>query len=291
MTPFIRLILATCFILCATIGLARADGYPAYTSITVNDFADVLTPQLETRLDRRLTDLRAQHGIEMTLVTLERYDAYAPRDRMSFEQFATGLFDHWGVGDDVRNDGVMVLLARGDRAVRIELGAGFGRDWDRAAANVIDDHFLDAFAAGDFAGGFDRGSQAVIDEIVLPFLAGEDAPSAGNDPVGIAILGMIFAVVGAGIFGGPIRNRLRRCPKCGRRNQSEQSETIRAPSRNVPGQGRRRITCPHCDHTRDETYIIASLNSRNAGLNGGRSNGGRSFGGGSSGGGGASGRF
>lgn len=56
--------------------------------------------------------------------------------------------------------------------MRIELGAGYGRDWDRIAESVIDRHFLDAFAAGKSPHGLREGNAAIIDEIVRPFLAG-----------------------------------------------------------------------------------------------------------------------
>jgi uncharacterized protein len=65
---------------------------------------------------------------------------------MTLEAFATALFNHWGVGKAETNDGVMILVFRDDRAMRLELGAAYGRDWDRVAQDVVERNFLNAFA-------------------------------------------------------------------------------------------------------------------------------------------------
>ena len=57
----------------------------------------------------------------MTIITLESQAPYAPDETL--EEFATNLFNNWGIGDAARNDGILVLVLPDDRAMRIELGA------------------------------------------------------------------------------------------------------------------------------------------------------------------------
>ncbi|WP_425038613.1 TPM domain-containing protein [Primorskyibacter sp. S187A] len=285
-------IAALCLTLLAITTLLHAQsaaGYPASVSTTVNDFADLLPEKEEAALDAILKSFTQETGVEMTIVTLDSYDRYAPREDISIEQFATGLFNDWGVGDAARNDGVMILVVRDDRVMRIELGQAYGRAWDRAAAVVIDRHFLDAFAAGDYIGGIFKGTQATMNQLVRPFLGLEPVTIEETQSTGrwvpFTIVGVLMAAL---FFGIPLLKTLRRCPKCGARSLKSTRETIMGPSAAVPGMGRKTTTCSSCGHRFEDTYVIASLNSRHT--TGGASGGG-SFGGGSSGGGGATGRW
>lgn len=262
---------------------ATAQSFPEYTSITVNDFADLLGPEDEAALSADLDALRKDTGVEMTVVTLERQADFAPD--LSMEAFATQLFDAWGVGNADRNDGVMVLVLRQDRAMRIELGAAFGRDWDKAAARVVDGTFLPAFREGDYAAGIMAGSQATIDDIVRPFLAGTEPPSGVEGPeVGLWLFGGIaafFTLLIARRRIGDFMARFRTCPSCGARALRQTSRTIRSATKTATGRGRRRVICQMCDYTHESEYIIPKRSSSS----------GSSFGGGRSGGGGASGRW
>lgn len=260
---------------------ATAQQYPDYSSITVNDFADLLDEAAQSRLDAQLNELRRDTGIEMTLVTLQSQQPWRPD--MELEPFATGLFDHWGIGDKTRNDGILVLVLRADRAMRIELGAAYGRDWDRAAARVIDRSFLPAFREDRYQDGIEAGVSDTIDTIARPFLAGEDAPKGGGDTPWLFITGVIAAII-AVIFRQPLGDqfaRLRRCPNCGARSLSRTRKVLTKSSRKAKGSGERTTRCSNCDYINRTPYTIPRLSSGSS----------SSFGGGSSGGGGASGRW
>jgi hypothetical protein len=61
--------------------------------------------------------------------------------------------------------------------MRLELGAAYGRDWDRVAQDVVERHFLNAFATGDYVRGLDLGHRAAtIERIVMPFREGGRPP-------------------------------------------------------------------------------------------------------------------
>ena len=154
-----------------------AQTFPDYDRTTITDLADLLPEGEETALHQRLETLRADTGIELAVLTLPTQLDYAPD--MPLEAFATALFDHWGIGDATRNDGILVVILHQDRAMRIELGAGFGRDWDRVSAEVINRSFLPAFADGYIARGIRDGVDDVITSIALPFANGAPAPASG----------------------------------------------------------------------------------------------------------------
>lgn len=263
-----------------------AQSYPSYDNLFVNDYAGVLPPADEAALTAELRALRNETGVEMTVLTLPSQEPYAPDQSLTV--FATGLFNHWGIGDASRNDGVLILLLTEDRAMRIELGAGYGRDWDRIAESVIDRHFLDPFAAGEFPRGLSEGSAAVIEEIVRPFLAGNEAPQADDEDtldlwvIAFCLLCSVF-VAGRHRIGDALA-RLRTCPRCGARGLHRSRRTIQRATETARGTGEKRIWCPRCDYDERRSFSI-SVQS------GGDGNSGGGFGGGSSGGGGGSGRF
>ncbi len=263
-----------------------AQTFPENTSTRLNDFAALLAPADAKSVDTMLQKVRSDTGIEMTVVTLDSQSAYAPD--MTLEQFATALFNAWGVGDAQRNDGIMVLVLRNDRAMRIELGAAFGQAWNSHAERVIDKEFLPAFRNGRYSDGIRVGTQAVIEDIARPFAAGVDAPGNRGDNEGLIMLALA-GFFGAIIFGaqriGDMFARLRRCPECGQRGTLRRTRhTILHASQTSTGQGEKTTSCTACNFRKVSFYTIPMRQT-------GRHAGGGGFGGGRSGGGGASGRW
>lgn len=262
---------------------ARAQDFPDHQRLTVNDYADLLSDAAEAQIHEQLSALRRDRGTEMTVLTLPTQSAYAPG--MDLETFATALFNDWGIGDASRSDGVLILVLRDDRAMRIELGAGFARDWDGAAQRIIDRSFLPAFREDRFEDGILAGTQDTIDTIVTPFLDGT-APTGESGETVSWLMIALFAMTGAALHFrrrlGDLLTRLRRCPQCGARTLTRRSTTLVSATRQLPGQGRAVTLCSSCDFREENAYTIPRL---------GKSSSSSGFGGGRSGGGGASGRW
>ncbi|WP_158221834.1 TPM domain-containing protein [Actibacterium pelagium] len=140
---------------------AQAQTYPDYTETYVNDFADLLPEADEARIRDKLIELKEKKDIEFTVVTINLMSNYGHSG--AIEPFATGLFNYWGVGDAQRNDGVMMLIARFDREMRIEVGAGYGTRMNKPMQIVIDSNILPYFRRDDYIGGIEEG----VDEVIL----------------------------------------------------------------------------------------------------------------------------
>lgn len=273
----IRLLTAFFFLFASALA---SENWPAWQSTTVNDFAEVMDEASEARVTAQLDSLRKETGIEFAVLTLRTQAEFTPE--MTLEAFAQGVFDHWGIGDKERNDGILALVLVDDREMRIELGLGYAGQWDRAAERVVDDFFLPDFRRGDYQAGIEAGVQEAIASIALPFADRADPPSAAwadKAPPYSVMLGMLAFIFRR--FLSDQAARLRKCPSCGRCGLRVRRETIKAASRSATGQGERTTYCPHCDWRDRDTFVIPSQRSSS-------SNG---FGGGRSGGGGASGRW
>lgn len=157
----IRIFIAAAFALTAV--SAAAQTYPNYDEVFVNDFADLLDDDGEANVRAMLEEVKAEAGIEFTVVTIMRMTDYGWNG--AIEPFATGLFNKWGVGDASRNDGVMLLVSRLDRRLRIEVGSGYDRSYDSRMKRIIDDVIVPYFKENRYQAGITAGVEEVIHDL------------------------------------------------------------------------------------------------------------------------------
>jgi uncharacterized protein len=123
----------------------RPDGY-------VNDFAAVLTDDDEAYLENYLRALEAATSAEVAIVTVTSMDG------MTIEEYAHRLFAEWGIGKEQVDNGVLLLVAPNDRAVRIEVGYGVEAILpDGLAGEIIRTDMVPEFNAGNLRRGIGRG--------------------------------------------------------------------------------------------------------------------------------------
>ncbi|MGH6630759.1 MAG: TPM domain-containing protein, partial [Burkholderiales bacterium] len=96
------------------------------------------------------------------------------------------------------DDGIVVIVAKSDRTMRLEVGYGLeGAVPDATAKRLIEDYFLPRFRAGDFYGGLNDGLQRL-----MKIVAGEPLPAARRDSTDGQSLQTIFALFLFLIFAG-----------------------------------------------------------------------------------------
>ncbi|MCA9899840.1 MAG: TPM domain-containing protein [Anaerolineales bacterium] len=217
--------------------------YPPAEDLFVNDYADVISGEDEAGIRALLSEFEAGNGVQMTVLTVESWRAYDSGDA-SIEQFATNLFNEWGIGDASRDDGVLFLVAVEDRELRIELGTGYGSAYNGRMQAIIDQIIVPYFRQADYSLGVFEGSRAIVAEFrgeVYESLAETNgtpsrttglgdgtavlvAPVAGN--LGKILLGLVAVVAP---LGGLLISRFRRykprtCSNC-------QSQMVRLDER------------------------------------------------------------
>ncbi len=280
---------------------AMADSWPVYQTSYVNDYAHLIDADAEERITTALRGLSEETGVEATVLTLN--DRRTFRSRGTLEEFATGLFNEWGIGNAETNDGILVLVILNDREMRIELGEGYGRSYDGEAQNIIDTIFLPAFKNGQYSHGIEDGTDAVIERIARVHfngqgpgvitstaegLTGELTPERiGSGLIGAVIGAVVAAGIAALIFGRKLRDRFTRCPNCGTRGVRSSRKVLTHATRSHTGRGEHHTNCPRCGYADTTIYTIPIITSSSSSS----SSSGGSFGGGSSSGGGASGSW
>ena len=153
----------------AVLGLVLSAGAtlaaPKFPPLTgrVVDNAGLLSPGAEQKLTAELADLETKTGRQMVVATLPDLGGY------EIEDYGYQLGRAWGIGDKVRNDGVLLLVAPADKKVRIEVGYGLeGILTDALSSVIIQTKILPAFRDGKMEAGVVAGAQAVIGQLSLP---------------------------------------------------------------------------------------------------------------------------
>jgi uncharacterized membrane protein YgcG len=133
----------------------------------VGDFADLIDPADEEQIKAAASKLLTEQGIPLVVVTINSMADYGAKN-WPIERYAMNLFAEWGIGSPERNAGVLLLVSKNDRKVRIEMGAAFTHERDVFAAEVINRTIIPHFKAGRFSRGILEGAQAIAAGIGQP---------------------------------------------------------------------------------------------------------------------------
>jgi uncharacterized protein len=125
--------------------------------MAVNDFADILTPNQEMALEMQLRRFYDTSSNEIVLVTLNSLNDFA------IDDVTYAYFKSWKIGDVKKDNGILVLMAKNDRKLRIEVGKGLeGALPDGLAGSIIRNEISPLFKAGDYYNGFNAGINAIM---------------------------------------------------------------------------------------------------------------------------------
>ncbi|MET0864807.1 MAG: TPM domain-containing protein [Nakamurella sp.] len=142
-----------------------------------SDTRGVLGPQTCARVAEILTADEVATSDEISVAII------GSTGTSSIESYATGLFNSWGVGKAGVDNGVLVLVAFDDRAMRIEVGAGLSdRLPDGQAREIVGGVMTPAFKAGDYREGVLAGVDAVRTALAHPVDASNQLTSISVDP-------------------------------------------------------------------------------------------------------------
>jgi uncharacterized protein len=179
----------------------------------VTDLTVTLSVEQSSRLEARLREFETRKGSQIAVLIVPTTQSEG------IDQFAIRVAEQWKIGRAKVDDGAILLVAKDDRTVRIEVGYGLeGALNDATIKRIIDDIIVPRFRQGDLAGGIDAGVDAmmrVIEGKPLPAAraAAASAPSARTSAslpfllvaalaVGGVLRALLGRVVGATLTGG-----------------------------------------------------------------------------------------
>lgn len=123
----------------------------------VNDFTGTLTPQQKEALETKLYRFDDSTSNQVAIVIVESTDEY------SVEDAAMELGRSWGVGNKEFNNGVVLLVAKSDRKMTIQVGYGLeGALTDLTTKSIIDNDLRPNFKEGNYYRGLDQATDNII---------------------------------------------------------------------------------------------------------------------------------
>jgi uncharacterized protein len=123
----------------------------------VNDYADVLSETDEARIGRMLESHEKATGQQFSVLTVPSLEGD------SLERFSIATVEAWKLGREKQDDGLLLLVARDDHKVRIEVGRGLeGNITDAVTSRIIRGILVPAFKKDDYSGGIERALGALI---------------------------------------------------------------------------------------------------------------------------------
>lgn len=176
--------------------LAGAQELPAKPSGYVTDAAHVLSDATRAELETTLAALDASTTEQVAVVTVPDMGGDY------IEHYAAKLFETWGIGTAKQDNGVLLVVAVKERELRIEVGYGLeGALPDATADAIIQDDMIPLLKEGDYDGAVTKGVASIVAAIDGEYQAPAAGSTAGADPTGFFIFGMIALQWLAAILG------------------------------------------------------------------------------------------
>ena len=190
-------VLLSILFLCGLAGNVSAElSFPKLSGRVV-DSANMIGPAVTQQLNSLLASHEAASQNQVVVVTVPDLQGYP------IEQFGYQLGRHWGIGQKDKNNGVLFIIAKQERKLRIEVGYGLEGDLtDAIASNIISTRISPAFKRGQFDAGVIAGTTAIIEALGGEYAMGRTTNSTAKvKPGWNFLLFILFFFIFPSIFG------------------------------------------------------------------------------------------
>lgn len=188
----LRLFLALALTFSAWAGAAAQDLAAIPPLARVTDTTGTLSPAQKQALDAKLAAFEHAHGAQVAVLMVP---STQPEP---IEDYAHRVGEAWKIGRAGVGDGLLMIVAKNDKRVRIDVARALeGAIPDLAAKRVIREDMAPRFQQGDFAGGINAG----IDRL-FGLIEGEALPPPQAKPAARSAPGFNLELLGLAIFAG-----------------------------------------------------------------------------------------
>src|SRR3990167_2391333 len=166
-----RLAAVLIVLLLACTSVAAAFKIPPPPRTLVSDFADILSPAFESKLESILLEFEQKTANQIAVATFPSLEGD------NLEDSSIRIAEAWKPGKIERDNGVLLLVFRDDRAIRIEVGYGLEAVLtDALSQSIIRDDIIPSFRQGQFEEGILAGVTAIAEAT-----EGSDAATVADD--------------------------------------------------------------------------------------------------------------
>ncbi len=190
-----RAVVAPAFLLLASAAFAARE--VPYLVGRVNDNAGMLRPEARERLESTLAAFEKATGDQIAVLTIDSLDGEP------LEDYSMKVAETWKLGQKGKDNGVLFLVARDDRKMRIEVGYGLEPTLtDALCKRILDNVVAPQFRAGRFDAGVEGGVDAIIGTLQGKDVVPAQGPAVRNDFADwpAKLIGLLIFTVVVGLF-------------------------------------------------------------------------------------------
>ncbi|NTU57481.1 MAG: hypothetical protein HGB00_00960 [Chlorobiaceae bacterium] len=181
--------------------VSQGAGVPALAG-RVNDYASMISPQAKAVLEGKLKTLEDAESTQIVILTVPSLEG------QPIEDFSIKVAEAWKVGQKGKDNGILLIVSKNDRKIRIEVGYGLeGRLTDLQSGRIINEVIQPAFRSGNIDSGFITGVDAIAASVNGEYKAPPAKKGERNKPslplvVIILIVLFIYLRMQRGAHGG-----------------------------------------------------------------------------------------
>jgi uncharacterized protein len=190
-----RFILPVLFVLLlpftvAALEVPKVSGY-------VNDLAGLISAPTELKIEDFLRSFEGSDSTQLVVLTIDSLEGEA------LEEYSLRVAESWGIGQKGKDNGALLLVAKQDRKIRIEVGYGLeGKLTDLLSGRIIDNEIKPLFQTGDFEGGIIAGITSMAEAVRGEYQGtGTTSRKKKRNPLGSLAL-LLFLGPGLMLLGG-----------------------------------------------------------------------------------------
>lgn len=156
----------------------------------VNDYAGVFSQEENRQLSQKLNLFQFNNSTQIFVVTIDNNDGYPA------SMLAPMIGEKWGIGQEGKDNGILILLDMEAKDVFISTGYGVEEFvTDALSKRIIENEIIPAFKQGDFYGGVNAATDVLIGLLEGKFTPDEYREQTSGSEVGSAIGGIIFMLI------------------------------------------------------------------------------------------------
>ncbi len=187
-------VVALLAVLFVPVTVRALDVPPKPSDIPVVDQTNTLSQEQKQTLAVKISKERSETGNQVAILMIKSLEDEA------IEDYSLQVARGWGIGQEERNSGVLLLIAKDDRRLRIEVGYGLeGALTDIRSGQIIRDRITPQFKEGKYYEGIDSGLDGILTAIhgekdpnLKPEAASQE--SSNNDGSWLSFIWVLFVV-------------------------------------------------------------------------------------------------
>ena len=164
---------------------------PVKSNTLVTDYTHTLSDEQRGLLEAKLSQFNDSTSTQIAVVIIKSVGDY------DINEFGQKLGRAWGIGEKGKNNGILVLVAIGDRKVAISTGYGAeGAVPDITTHQIIENDITPRFKQGDYYGGLDDGTSKLMEYMKGEYKASKKPKeNGGGTPIGFIVIIVVVILI------------------------------------------------------------------------------------------------